>query len=208
MGVTAQVMTKTCSVAGCNTNHKKRVDGKTIILNPGTVFTFPNDNRYAEIRREWVRFCNRKRAFDITNNSGICTKHFEERFVNDGERKTLKWMLNPIPSKYCADIHIPPSVLPTPTSNRKPPTDRSSPDELSSFKEEDDINKFADISTSHCPEGFKLEIHNDNNKAIFYKMETNSLGIPEVTQTIVIDEQLHVKLYKNSFPIPLPKWFA
>ena len=39
-------------------------------------------------------------------------------------------------------------------------------------------------------------------------METNSIGIPEVTQTIVIDDQLHVKLYKNSLPIPLPKWFT
>ena len=39
-------------------------------------------------------------------------------------------------------------------------------------------------------------------------MEINSIGIPEVTQTIVIDERLHVKLYKNSLPIPLPKWFT
>ena len=73
------VMTKTCSVAGCNTNHKKRVNGKSIISNPGTVFTFPNENKHGDLRREWVRFCNRKHAFVITNNTGICTKHFEEK---------------------------------------------------------------------------------------------------------------------------------
>ena len=32
-------------------------------------------------------------------------------------------------------------------------------------------------------------------------------NIPEVTEHIVIDEHLHVKLYKKSIPIPLPEWF-
>ena len=39
-------------------------------------------------------------------------------------------------------------------------------------------------------------------------MEMNSIGIPEVTQTIVIGEELHLKLYKNSLPISLPKCFT
>ena len=32
-------------------------------------------------------------------------------------------------------------------------------------------------------------------------------GIPQVTETIVIDANLHVKLYKQSIPRRLPQWF-
>ena len=159
--------------------------------------------------REWIRFCNRKDAFQVTNNSGVCTKHFEKRYIRQGDRKTLIWALNPVPTIYAAAKDVPPSVLPTPTSHRKPPTDRSSPDELNAFRQEDKIKSFSDISDTLCPAGFKLEIHHAPRKrAIFYKMETNSIGIPEATQTIVIDEQFHVRLYKNSLPIPLPQWFT
>ena len=107
-------MTKTCSVAGCNTNHKKKVDGKSVIVNPGTVFNFPNENRQEDLRRTWVQFCNRKDAFVITNNTGICTKHFDQQFIKDGTRKTLKWALNPVPTKFAPDIDVPLSALPTP----------------------------------------------------------------------------------------------
>ena len=207
-------MTKTCSVGGCHTNHQKKVNGKSVITNPGTVFCFPDEHRQADLFKAWIRFCNRKDKFVVTNNSGVCAKHFEERLIRYGERNTLVWALNPIPTINAVekDINgkdVPPSVLPTPTSQRKPPTDRSSPDELNAFKREDEIKNFEEISDSICPTGYKLEIHNaPSRKAIFYKMEMNSVGIPEVTQTIVIDEQLHVKLFKNSLPIPLPKWFT
>ena len=42
---------------------------------------------------------------------------------------------------------------------------------------------------------------------ILYKLEITVNEIPQVTETIVIDKELHVKLYKNSAPIPLPEWF-
>ena len=154
--------------------------------------------------RLWVRFCNRKDELKITNNSGICEKHFGDGLMKDGCRKTLRWELNPAPTKYSADIDVAPSVLPTPLSQRKPPTDRSSPDELKTFRQEDEIKSFVDISDALCPVGYQLEVHHADKKAIFYKMEKNSIGIPNVTETIVLDEQLHVKLYKNSLPIPLP----
>jgi hypothetical protein len=38
-------------------------------------------------------------------------------------------------------------------------------------------------------------------------LEPTLNDIPQVTQTIVIDKELHVKLYKKSIPIPLPEWF-
>jgi hypothetical protein len=98
--------------------------------------------------------------------------------------------------------------VPTPPSYRRP-TDRSSPDELKEFQRNDEIKSLADITDSLCPAGYKLELHDlTSKKAILYKMETNTHGIPEVTETIVIDEELHVKLYKKSLPIPLPEWFT
>jgi hypothetical protein len=51
-----------------------------------------------------------------------------------------------------------------------------------------------------------LELH-DGKAVILYKMEYSVPNVPEVTETIVIDEKLHVKLYKKSIPIPLPEWF-
>ena len=38
-------------------------------------------------------------------------------------------------------------------------------------------------------------------------MEYSVPNVPEVTETIVIDADLHIKLYKKSIPIPLPEWF-
>ena len=201
-------MTKTCSVAGCKTNYRKKVDGVSVVSNPGTVFVFPSKEKNAELHQEWVRFCNQKSAFIITGNSGICEKHFEAKFIKEGVRKTLRWDLDPVPSNYCVDIEVPISLIPTPTSHRKPPTDRSSPDEFPGFRKNDEIKNFADITDALCPDGYKLEMHEENKKAIFYKQECNSLhNIPEVTEHIVIDEHLHVKLYKKSIPIPLPEWF-
>ena len=60
-------MTKTCAVAGCNTNHKRREDGKSVIANPATVFKFPGESK-EELLRSWTRFCNRNDDFKITNN--------------------------------------------------------------------------------------------------------------------------------------------
>ena len=198
-------MTKTCAVAGCKTNYKKRENGATTITNPGTVIGFPNESN-PNLLREWIRFCNQKKSLQITSTIGICTKHFNDKFVKVGERKTLRWELHPIPTKYCPDIEMPPSIMPTTSTHRKPPTDRSQPDQLNSFLEDDLIKSLTDIRDSVCPPGYKLEVH-DEKAAILYKLEMTENKIPEVTETIVIDQELHVKLYKRSIPIPLPQWF-
>ena len=74
-------MPKTCSVAGCKTNYQEKVNGKTIITNPGAVFGFPDEKEKPDLRRNWVRFCNQKNDFKITVNSGICEKHFDTKFI-------------------------------------------------------------------------------------------------------------------------------
>jgi hypothetical protein len=164
-------MTKTCSVAGCKTNYQKKENGKTIITNPGTVFVFPDEEKKPELRRKWVRFCNQKYAFKITVNCGICENHFDQRFVKHGERKRLVWgQEDPMPTVYAANINIPPSVLPTTPTTRRPPTDRSQPDQLNDFRRDDMIKSLSDITDSVCPTGYKLEVH-DGKAAILYKLE-------------------------------------
>lgn len=171
-----------------------------------TVFGFPDQIKKPDLYRKWVRFINRQ-SWVPTNNSGICAKHFDPKFVKISERKTLKWELNPVPNYYCSDTDIPPSLLPTPETSRKPPTDRSQSDELKSFCSEDEIKCFSDITDVLCPPGYRLELQVQEDRAIFYKLEKTLHDIPEVTETIVIDKNLHVKLFKKSLPIPLPEWF-
>jgi hypothetical protein len=159
-------MTKTCSVAGCKTNYKKRENGVTTISNPGTVIGFPDEAKPPDLLQEWIRFCNQK-SLQITKNNGICTKHFDDEFVKDGVRKTLRWELRPIPTKYCPNIEMPPSLLPTTSTHRKPPTDRSQPDQLNDFKKDDSVKTLADITDSVCPPGYKREEH--DGATILYK---------------------------------------
>ena len=55
---------------------------------------------------------------------------------------------------------------------------------------------FGDIDDSICPPGYNLELHEEDRKVIFYKMENNTLhSIPDMTATIVVNENMNVELY-------------
>ena len=41
----------------------------------------------------------------------------------------------------------------------------------------------------------------------FYHLETNVLNVPEVTECVRVDRDLHVKLFYKGSPLPLPQWF-
>ena len=41
----------------------------------------------------------------------------------------------------------------------------------------------------------------------FYHLETNVLNVPEVTDCVRVDRDLHVKLFYKGSPLPLPQWF-
>ena len=94
----AWIMTKRCLVGGWDTNHQQRVNGKTVITNPGTVFTLPDETRQEDLFRTWIRFCNRKDRFMVTYNNDVCVRHFEENLIPYGTRNTLIWALNPVPT--------------------------------------------------------------------------------------------------------------
>ena len=75
------------------------------------------------------------------------------------------------------------------------------------FNDHDKISDFSSIGESLCPSGSKLHI--DKSRAVFYKLENcETFDIPTVTQAIVIDDDLRVRLLFSGSHIPLPPWFV
>ena len=137
-------------------------------------------------------------------------KHFDPSVLRVGEKRTtLIWDLDPVPTIYVTeddDVYIPPSVLPTPCSSRKPPTARifTILDETSQFKEQDEIRGFHNFTADLCPSDYSFQLLDGN--AMYYKLEYSS-GIPDVTEAIKVDQDLHVQLFYKGSPIPLPDFF-
>ena len=107
--------------------------------------------------------------FNVTKNSGICSNHFDEKFIKFGQRKTLRWELDTEPAVYAVPMLS--SVAPTPVSKRTKPKDRSSQDEIKKFTENDRIISLADITPDMCPQGFTFEHLIPMPFVIFYKLE-------------------------------------
>ena len=116
------------------------------------------------------------------------------------------WNLSPLPTIQ-TDIVSARSILRTPAFPRKLPTARChGKDELAEFQAADKISKLNSLTSKHCPNGFTFMRHNDT--IIYYKLcldETTS--IPSVTDSITIDESLHVSLAYQGDHVPLPQWF-
>ena len=51
---------------------------------------------------------------------------------------------------------------------------------------------------------YKCSSHEDH--IVFYKTVYDELSIPQITECIRIDSDLHVKLYFKGSPLPLPEW--
>ena len=82
------------------------------------------------------------------------------------------------------------SLLPSSSSSsRKPPTDRTEPDQFPYYHRE-----------------LVLLFKKYDDHAIYFPVEFSS-GIPQVPQSIIVDVNLHVKLFYKDSPIPLPEWF-
>ena len=203
-------MVNTCALVDCRTGYKKKKSETQTGLIETTekfaLFGFPEDE---ELKNIWIRFVRRK---DFNpKHSGICAKHFEEKFLKRGKRDTLRWELNPIPTIYSLKDDIPKSLLSTPVNIRKPPSALISArqqiycNEDIEFRDQDLINGFADLE-GLCPNGFTITKTEDN--IMFYKVEiSGTFCIPQVVATICVDESMHVKLFKCNLPLPLPEWF-
>ena len=98
-------------------------------------------------------------------------------------------------------------MLPSQTTGRVAPKDRSSlEDKILKFCNIARISNFEDLNERLCPTCYQLK--KDDNEAILYKIEPHSvLSIPQISETIVVDKMLHVKLFSVASPILLPEWF-
>lgn len=197
-------MVNTCYVPLCNTGYKKRLKkGACASTEKIPIFSFPL--KKPDVLKKWIRFLNRNDNA-LPKHGGVCAKHFEERYLKIGERITLNWALNPVPSVYTNTEFIPPSVLPTPTTSRKSPTRRNIvPDEIDCFKVQDEIHNLSDITDDLCPEGYIF--HKFHNEVTFFKLSHGKNGALLISEAITIQDDLHVKLYSYGSPIPLPEWF-
>ena len=89
---------------------------------------------------------------------------------------------------------------------RKSPTKRVyQEDQLHVFEEQDKIKSFDDIDSKLAALGYTFQRYDDH--VVFYRLQTNDLNVPEVTDCVRVDRDLHVKLFYKSSPL-LPQWFC
>ena len=98
--------------------------------------------------------------------------------------------------------------MPTPKTQRKPLSGVAAlPGQLDDFNDHDKISDFSSIDESLCSSGYKLRI--GESGAVFYKIKNcKTFDIPSITEAIVIDDGLHVKLFFSGSSIALPPWFV
>ena len=195
-------MVNKCSVFGCFTNHAGH--------DSGTVFGLKSLND-AEQRNKWIKFINRQ---DLNSDGSVfvCEKHFEEKFMkrNEKQPRLLKNLL-PVPTIHPAGVYDErPSCMPTtPKAARKPPTQRVfQNDEMAAYKEIHQIKNLDDVNESclgHLSKGYIFEKFDDH--VVMSRIERDENSIPTFTESIYIDQNLHVRLYSKGSPIPLPTWF-
>ena len=66
-------------------------------------------------------------------------------------------------------------------------------DQFKLFEEQDKIKSFDDIDFTLTPPGYTFQKYDDH--VTFYHLETNVLNVPEVTECVRVDQNLHVKLF-------------
>ena len=195
-------MVNKCSVFGCFTNF----DGHE----RGTVFGL-HTVKDTERREIWLKFCNRKDLRADSKCIFVCEKHFDDKYIKRNlERLRLINELDPIPT-ISPDIYVEmPSCAPsTSHQTRKLPKERIfQQDEYERYKADFTIESFDEINESLLEFlGPDYECTRYDDHVIFYKFIKNELSVPEVTDCIRIDSEMHVKLFYKGSPIPLPEWF-
>ena len=113
------------------------------------------------------------------------------------ERTRLLNNTNPVPTIHPKEIQEKrPSTLPNIVSSRKAPFQRIfQADELESKAYNKlKIASFSDIGEhllKYLEKNYKFSSHEDH--AVFYKIETNEMSIPLITESIRIDDKLRVR---------------
>ena len=197
-------MVNKCVAYGCDAGANLRVNEDPATREATASFHFPHKNE--DLMGRWVKFVNRA-DWKPKPTSVLCERHFSEEYITRGKRCTLKWNLNPIPTKHSSLAKKRPSTLPDLSTPRKAPKIRNiEPDQMQDFLNMDKIESFADIDIQkHCPPGYSSK--KEENSIIFYMTASDELGFPRISRSIRIDNNMHIKLQCNGRMLPLPKWF-
>ena len=154
-------MPNKCSVVGCNSGYK---DGPNYPR-----YKFPQDEQLAA---KWLRFLNRPADYVITENSFICSQHFDNKFLKTTQNFTrLNYNLNPIPTIH--PLSIPQIQAIIPTNSRPPPKDRVfQPDQISIYEEKFRIRKFQDVIDflEKVPEYASFKLHIEDSFVTAYHL--------------------------------------
>ena len=198
-------MPDTCVVFGCNSCYDS---------NPEKVpaFYFPL-TKHTHLLPYWTRFVNLSRGggWEPTRSSVICAKHFRPNFLKHCKIRTkLHWKLDPVPDIPSKEVqeNYPSTIFRSdPIRPRKAPQIRPfQPCELSKFKDEDKIECIDDLEQKHCHENWTFEKH--DGYCVYYNLKMVNNCFPQVFECIKIDKDLHVQLFFNGKPVPLPIWFV
>ena len=170
-----------------------------------STFKFPLDK--PDLLEKWVYFVG-KSNWKPSTNSVICEKHFEKAYVKlGGKRNKLNYDMGPVPTIHTEESeNIPKSVLRVPAVPRPTPLERNpTVDEKPAFKQMDKISSMNCLTQECCPAGFLYRKHRD--KVVYYNMQFDYVtSIPQVFESIVVDEKLHVNLSYKGKHIPLPNF--
>ena len=177
-----------CCIVNCRSNYT----GEEIT----TVFFFPKDE---DLRKRWIKFVNRK-DWKPTSSSVICIKHFDKKYYKKGEKsqryRLIKHM-KPVPTifdpKKVIDENSEINNVTSPVSipRRSPRKRLYQEDQYEAFTANDLIENLDCLNENSSPIGYTFKRNDDH--VLFYKLEINDTSIPEVTNCIRIDSELHVQ---------------
>ena len=198
-------MVFSCSVDGCRSNFPGTSEENV------TVFEFPSDNDV--LCALWEKFAaGARNDWTVKNSSRICIKHFKPQYVKKGDgpngRCRLLKQLKPVPTIFSPKDSPVVSHMKAPriSAPRKSPKKRLfQEDQYQKFLDDDMIRSYDEIDDTLTPTGYTLTRY--DHHLVFYKVTINNLSVPEVTECIRIDNDLHVKLFYKGSPVPLPEWF-
>ena len=200
-------MVNICVAISCKSGHATCTEKVSL-------FSFPLHK--PDLNEHWVRFVKRTN-WQPSQSSILCVQHFEEKFILNGLKSNLKWAINPLPTFHSDEVRKRPSTLPTPVIPRKAPKTRLyREDQIGSFRDNDTISSFEDLTDKHCPPGFQYKKKQTSwrgkvvspNCVIYYNLKfDDKTSFPKVFEAIKVDKDLHVLLQFIGRSLPLPPWF-
>ena len=166
-----------------------------------------------EQQRKWPKFLNRQDLLENMKYIYICELHFEEKFLNQNENRVrLINKMHPLATIFPETLlrkHLCYQVWQLQENLqskgmlynvRQLETDAYMKLARKSFS---DINELEVLKVL----GNDWECRRSPGHIVFYKMQINEKGIPKISQCIRIDAKMHVPLYVDNCPVPLPQWF-